>query len=295
MPRNLDLNTLRAFATVASTGGVTRAAGLLNLTQSAVSMQVKRLEEALGVQLFVRTARGVMLTPEGEQTLSYARRLCALNDELLERMRSEAPARQLRLGVPHDIVSGVIPRVLRTFAAEYPHVRVALTASSTNRLKQELAGGEQDLILGTEAAADASGRVIACLPLIWVGAAGGTAWTRRPLPLAFPSTCLFRAAAQAALDTAGIPWVMGVEADSSRSIDAGVSADLAVQTVLDGFFDGRDMEAIPHAGALPDLGEMAITLYRRDAEPDPVRDRLADLLTQEYGALRSRPRLTVAG
>src|SRR4028118_1391061 len=86
MPRNLDLTALRSFVTVADSGGVTRAAGLLNLTQSAVSMQLKRLEESLGLGLLDRSGRGVSITPTGELLVSYARRLLQLNDEALGRL-----------------------------------------------------------------------------------------------------------------------------------------------------------------------------------------------------------------
>ena len=88
MPRNLDLAAIRSFVTVADVGGVTRAAGYLNLTQSAVSMQIKRLEESLGLQLFLRAARKLALSAEGEQLLSYGRRMLALNDEVLSRFAS---------------------------------------------------------------------------------------------------------------------------------------------------------------------------------------------------------------
>src|SRR4028118_150133 len=86
MPRNLDLTALRSFVTVADAGGVTRAAGLLNLTQSAVSMQLKRLEESLGLRLLDRSGRGVSLAPAGERLLGYARRMVALNDEAWARL-----------------------------------------------------------------------------------------------------------------------------------------------------------------------------------------------------------------
>ena len=88
MPRNLDLSALRSFVTVADVGGVTRAAGYLNLTQSAVSMQIKRLEDSLGMSLFLRAARKLALSPEGEQLLSYGRRMLALNDEALSALSS---------------------------------------------------------------------------------------------------------------------------------------------------------------------------------------------------------------
>ena len=104
MPRNLDLTALRSFVAVADAGGVTRAAGLLNLTQSAVSMQIKRLEEALGLTLLDRSRRGVALTAEGEQLLRYARRMVALNDEAVARMTANEYEGEITLGVPHDVV-----------------------------------------------------------------------------------------------------------------------------------------------------------------------------------------------
>ena len=158
MPRNLDLTALRAFATVAEAGGVTRAAGLLNLTQSAVSMQIKRLEQSLGREFFARTARRLTLTPEGEQLLGYARRMLELNDEALSRMTDGAYEGELRLGVPHDIVYPAIPRILARFAARYPRVRINLVSSFTDLMRDAFARGELDLMLSTEEGSDRRGR-----------------------------------------------------------------------------------------------------------------------------------------
>src|SRR6056297_186316 len=101
MPRNLDLTALRSFVAVADTGGVTRAAGLLNLTQSAVSMQLKRLEESLNTSLLDRSGRTIGLTTQGEQLLSYARRMLQLNDEIYGRLTATEFEGELKLGVPH--------------------------------------------------------------------------------------------------------------------------------------------------------------------------------------------------
>ena len=111
--RNLDVTTLRSFVAVADLGGVTKAAGFLHLTQSAVSMQLKRLEELLGVGLLDRAGRGICLTPAGEQLLGYARRMVALNDEVVRRLSDDEFEGEVRLGVPHDIVYPAIPRVLQ--------------------------------------------------------------------------------------------------------------------------------------------------------------------------------------
>ena len=125
MPRNLDLTALRSFTAVADAGGVTRAAAQLNLTQSAVSMQLKRLEESLGLPLLDRSARTIALTAQGEQLLAYARRLLALNDEAWGRLTHPAFEGVLDFGVPHDIIYPHVPGVLRHFSAEYPRVQAA--------------------------------------------------------------------------------------------------------------------------------------------------------------------------
>ncbi|MEC7300486.1 MAG: LysR family transcriptional regulator, partial [Pseudomonadota bacterium] len=102
--RNLDMTALRSFVAVADHGGVTRAAGVLNFTQSAVSMQLKRLEEMLGLSLLDRTTRKIALTAEGEQLLGYARRIIDLNDEAMSRLTSDVFEGEIVIGVPHDIV-----------------------------------------------------------------------------------------------------------------------------------------------------------------------------------------------
>lgn len=289
MPRNLDLTALRSFVAVAEAGGVTRAAGFLNLTQSAVSMQLKRLEDSLDLQLLDRSGRGIALTAAGEQLLGYARRMLQLNDEVYARLTHQAFEGEVILGVPHDIVYPAIPQVLQRFNAEYPRVKVQLLSSYTRNLKAQFARGACDLILTTEDICDAGGETLRSLPLIWVGAPGGHAWKQRPLRLAYEHNCLFRSTVQAALDTAGIPWEMAVESDSTRTIEASVSADLAVHTSLAGM-EPPYLERIPHNGALPELTGKKINLYVAEMAASPVVQDLAGLIRQAY-AKAGRPQL----
>ncbi|MDD9717050.1 LysR family transcriptional regulator [Dinoroseobacter sp. PD6] len=284
MPRNLDLTALRSFVSVAESGGVTKAAGMLNLTQSAVSMQLKRLEENLGLALLDRTGRGVALTPTGDQLLSYARRMLALNDEVYARMTDHAFEGQIALGVPHDIVYPAIPQVLARFTQEFPRVRVDLISSFTVQLKEYLADGSCDLILTTEDAAGPGGEALVELPLIWLGAVGGQAWRKRPLPLAFEQSCLFRDSVQRALDAAGIEWTMRVQAESARTIEPIVAADMGVHAVLEGT-EPAHLERIAHGGELPKLTTKKIVLYGHKGGQDPVRDALAGLVRQAYAQL----------
>lgn len=282
MPRTLDLTTLRSFVAVADSGGVTRAAGLLNLTQSAVSMQIRRLEEMLGCALFIRAARRMALTPEGEQLLSYARRMVALNDEAMLRMTCSSFEGEIRLGVPNDIVYPAIPAILKQLAGAFPRVRVNLASSFTVMLKEGFARGAFDAILTTEAAPSAGGEVLARRDLVWVGAEGGRAWQRRPLRLGFKDTCIFRGIAQAALEHAGLSWETAYEGESEQAIEATVAADLAVSARMEGGLPAGTA-TIDHRGALPGLGALAICLYAAPTLTGPAAAALIQAIRAAYG------------
>lgn len=290
MVRNLDMTSLRSFVAVADSGGVTKAAGYLHLTQSAVSMQLKRLEETLGVSLLDRANRGVSLTAEGEQLLSYARRMLALNDEVYTRLTANDFKGEIVLGVPHDIVYPTIPAVLKEFNAAFPRMRVQLLSSYTRKLRQQFERGECDLALTTEESCGEGGETLAEKRLIWVGAPDGTSWRQRPLRLAFEHNCYFRAPVQKRLDEAGIPWEMAVESDSTRTVEASVSADLAVHTVIDGM-EPPYLERIPHGGALPELHSLRINLYQSQHARGPAEIALAELIRAGFkGASLPRSR-----
>ena len=282
MIRNLDLTALRSFVTVAETGGVTKAAHQLNLTQSAVSMQLKRLEEMLQLPLLDRAGRGVSLTPHGEQLLGYGRRILNLNDEVISRMTHQGFEGVIRLGVPTDIVYPHMPRILRRFDREFPRVKIHLISSYTNKLKEMIGQGAADLILTTEQNPDADGEVLTEQRLIWVGAPNGTAWRDRPLRLAFEQQCLFRPWAQKALDEAGIPWEMAVDTRATRTVEACVSADLAVHAMLESAASPY-LEPIPASAQLPILPTSKINIYRARPAIGKPTDALADMLRQAYG------------
>lgn len=281
MPRNLDLTSLRAFVAVAEAGGVTRAAGLLNLTQSAVSMQIKRLEDSMGRAFFLRGGRKLTLTGEGEQVLSYARRMLALNDELLARLSDDAWVGELRLGVPDDIVYPHIPGVLKRLAREYPRTRISLTSGYTKTLREGFEQSEYDVILTTEDRPADEAEVLTECDLVWMGATGGTAWQQRPLRLAFEERCKFRPIALDALDAAGIAWEMATTGRNCEVMAATAAADLAVTARLR--WAVPEGCAIIEAGnALPALGRIRIAMYCR-AGAGPVADALAAQLRCTYG------------
>ena len=283
MPRNLDLASLRSFVTVADVGGVTRTAGYLNLTQSAVSMQIKRLEEALGMTLFLRAARKLALSPEGEQLLSYGKRMLALNDEALSQLAATCCQGEIRLGVPHDVVYPAIPGILRRMAQAYPRVRINLVSSFTVLMKQDFARGAFDVMLTTEETPDAAAEVLSTRDLVWVGAPDGNAWQRRPLRLGFKDTCIFRPRAQAVLEGAGVPWEMATGGESEQAVEATVAADLAVSVRMVGSIP-EGMAPISGENQLPAVGNMKLGLYRGSRRSDEAMDLLVSELRCAYGS-----------
>lgn len=274
MARNIDLSALRSFVAVAETGGVTRAAQRLHLTQSGVSMQLKRLEESLDVQLLAREGRGVALTKIGEELLAQARKLISLNDEIWEKMTSTPSEGALTLGIPHDIVYPLAPQVLKSFARDFPSVRVSLTSPPTSDLLKQFEAGEVDVILTTENGAQSGAETLARKPLVWIGAPGGRAWRRRPVPFASDPRCAFRKPSFEALEQAGIGWDWAIATGSDHATFASVAADLAVCALLKGT-ETFGLEEVPHGGELPELPMFNINLYANTDQGDALAERLA--------------------
>ena len=279
--QTLDLGTLRSFVTIADTGSMTRAAERLFLTQSAISMQIKRLETSLGFSVFERSTRGMMPTSEGEQLLRFAHQMLALNDEAMGRLTSPDYEGILRFGVPGDIVYPHIPQVLKQFTRDYPRVQIKFTTMGTHRLIQEYEQDLQDIVLTTEQGPREGGEVIVTHPLVWTGAIEGSSWKKRPLPLGFARHCAFRAGVTSALEAAGIPWSDQVISENEIAIEAMVAADLCVSAeLLTANLPGR--EAIDHLGQLPELPQHSIVLYYNDKRDNPIAHTLSEYLRRAH-------------
>ncbi len=259
--RTLDLGTLRSFVTIAETGSMTRAASRLHMTQSAISMQIKRLENSLNLSVFDRSMQGMSPTPSGDQLLSYARKMLELNDEAWGRLTAEEYEGRISVGVPSDIINPLIPRVLRDFTRDYPRVQVQLASSLTRKLLRQFSEGKHDLVLTTERKPGDGGEVLSTQRLIWTGAIGGTAWKKRPLPIGFSKGCAFRQTVITTLEEHGIEWRDVVVAEDEIAGFATISADLCVGAELE-FAEHAGREAIDHGGQLPLLADHSIVLYR---------------------------------
>lgn len=274
MPRNLDVAALRSFIAVADSGGVTKAAKRLHLTQSGVSMQLKRLEESLSAELFAREGRGVVLTKTGEELLADARRLVSLNDAIWERMTAPPPEGELTIGMPHDIVFPIAPLVLKRFNADYPGVRLSLISPNTAELLRLFEEGSCDVILTTEQAGVGTGETLSTKPLVWIGAPGGRAWRRRPTPLAFSPNCIFRKVAFDALERSGHGWEWTISTGSDDAIDAAIAADLAISAMMSGSAPAQT-EAVSHGEELPQLPMFEINLYTTSGRKAELAEQLA--------------------
>ncbi|WP_144109457.1 LysR family transcriptional regulator [Paraburkholderia sp. BCC1886] len=260
MTRNLDLDLIRTFVTVADSGSMTVAANLLHMTQGAVSQQVKRLEESLDCQLFVRSARKLELSREGEQFLVKARQLLRLNDEIWADTTGESLRGSLRVGVPFDLVTPLAP-ALKAFADTHPHVEISLVCAASPELNEAVQSGRVDVSLIEYVASEAEGEVVRIEPLVWVNGRGSEAWQKRPLPLSMvDERCAFRPVVLGALANMDIPWRTVFESGNIEATAAMVRAGLAVTTWLVSTVPA-DLEILsPHTAGLPTLPPFAICL-----------------------------------
>lgn len=284
MARNIDMALIRAFVAVAETGGMTRAGKLLNLTQAAVSQQVKRLEGFFGQELFVRERRDVRLTPRGERLLPHAQRLLSLNEEIFGLMTFPDFEGEVRLGVPHDIVQTFMPAVLKSFNRAWPRVRVAVVCGTTPCLRASLQRGDLDLTLTTELECGSEGETLLPDDLVWVGSRHGCAHQRDPLPVALgDNTCAFRKVATKAMALSGRDWRIACEDGNMAALYAALEADLSVAPMLASTIPSYLEVVSPEAG-LPDLPNFYINLRLPPTGANALAEELAGHIREQFGS-----------
>ncbi|MDO9489216.1 MAG: LysR substrate-binding domain-containing protein [Sphingomonadaceae bacterium] len=258
---NLDLDLLRAFATVAETGNMTSAGERLRRSQSAVSLQIKRLEDQLELRLFDRSPRSVRLTAAGERLLTHACAMLAMNDAILDELAEPALEGAVRLGTPEDFATTHLPTVLARFAESHPRVHLEVDCDLTLNLLDRFGAGEFDLVLvKREPSGGESGVRVWREPLVWAASPRFDPAQPGQLPLVVsPSPCVYRARAIGALDRAGRPWRIAYTCGSLAGSQAAVRAGLGV-TVLPRDMVPADLAAIDDPVELPDLHDTEIAL-----------------------------------
>jgi DNA-binding transcriptional LysR family regulator len=289
MARDIDIALLRAFTAVIETGSVTAAARLINRTQAAVSLQIKRLEDQLGVELFLREHKKLRLAAAGERLLAHAQKLVTLNDEVWAAMTTPAFQGKVRLGVPMDIVGTYIPSILRRFNQAWPRVEVTVDCQNSHDLLQALDAGEVDITLTTDESRLGSvarrTETLRMDQLVWIGAPNSRAQKQLPLPLAIGSpTCRFRPVALDALRSANRDWRLVSEVANDLAQKALVLADIAVSTDLRSSIQANLVELGPDAG-LPALPSFAINLSLPITRTSDTAEELARHIRTDF-ALR---------
>jgi DNA-binding transcriptional LysR family regulator len=222
-----DPELLRSFVAVAQNGGFTRAAKMLNSTQSTISAQIRRLEEEAGRALFVRSTRSVQLTSAGEMLLGYARTILCLHEDARQRLSGTPHVGRLRLGAAEDLADTWLPEVLRSFGRQYPAVRVELEIGIGITLFKMLATRELDLVVGGRCDGQTQGRRLWKEPLVWVFSADAEVPTVLPLAF-FPEPCPYREAALRALAGSTRQWHIACTSSSLAGVRAACMAGLAV-------------------------------------------------------------------
>jgi DNA-binding transcriptional LysR family regulator len=281
-----DLDVMRSFAAGIELGSFAKAADRLSRSTSAVSAQLKKLEDQAGTPLLRKAGRGMVLTEAGEVMLAYARRLLELNDEAASAVRGVQLAGRVRLGLQEDFGENVLPEVLGHFRRAHPKLRVEVQLARNAVLMDSLSAGRLDLALAWETElAVPNAEHVETLPMCWIVGRDGTAAILRepgePLPLVvLDAPCLMRTAATQALDHAGVPWRIAFTSPSLAGTWAAVKAGLgiSVRTPLGLPADLRALDA--RDADLPALPRLGLALYRGDAESPPAVARLAELIRQ---------------
>lgn len=281
-----DLDVLRTFTTGVDLGSFAKAADRLGRSTSAVSAQLKKLEQQAGTPIFQKSGRGLALTDAGETMLAYARRLLDLNDEAASAIHGIELEGWVRLGLQEDFGETLLPNILGQFARAHPKVRIEARVARNAELLERVASGRLDLALAWNNSAPLSNseRVME-VPMCWVGSINpDMAWQKsgnEPLPLAaLEAPCLLRTAAINALDRAGIAWRLAFISPSLGGLWAATAAGLGLTIRTPIGLPGTVQAIPPGANGLPLLPNLGLDLYRADAEPSPVTARLAPIILQ---------------
>lgn len=284
----LDLDVLRTFVAIAETGSFTTASVAVFRTPSAVSMQIKKLEDILGRSVFVRDARSVTMTSDGEMLLGYARRMLAINREAVAKFIIPDIIGLVRLGSPDDYGERVLPNVLKRFAQSHPSVAVDVTIDQSQNLRKRMEDRRLDLTLMTVSskAVPADAEILLTEEIVWGGALGGCAHLREPLPVSiWEEGCAWRIRAMEALGREGRNYRVAYMSAHTAGQRAAISADLAVAPLPKSFI-GDGLTILGPKDGLPELGTYNLVMVMAPDASAPVR-AAADHIRATFEAFRT--------
>ena len=285
MAHMLDSDQLRTFLAIADAGSFTRAADIVHKTQSAVSMQMKRLEERLGRDIFERDGRASKLTEDGERLLDYARRIVRLNNECVASFAETDLVGRVRFGLPDDYADRYLPEILATFSRSNPRAEVTVVCEPTPMLVEKMADGELDLAIITHVDGRGTSEVVRSEQLLWVTSARHCVHDEAVLPLALGrATCNWRASAISTLEESGRSFRIAYVSWNSTAVGAAVLAGLAVGTLPESAIR-PGMRILGARDGFPPLPSCKIGLVLGSREPNALADALADQIRQSLDNL----------
>ncbi|MGE0499378.1 MAG: LysR substrate-binding domain-containing protein [Rhizobiaceae bacterium] len=288
----LDLDVLRTFVAIAETGSFTSAANAVFRTPSAVSMQIKKLEDILGRAVFSRDARSVALTTDGEMLLGYARRMLAINREAVAKFIVPDITGVVRLGSPDDFGERLLPHVLKRFSQSHPSIAVDVVIDQSVNLRRRMDDRTLDITLLTNSVKVSldGAEVLMTEPVVWAGAKGGCAHMREPVPVSlWEEGCAWRASAVDALGRQGRNYRVAYMSAHTAGQRAAILSDLAIAPLPKSFI-GSDMVELTEADGLPEMGTYSLCMVvAQDAQP-PVK-AAADHIRATFDLFRETGRL----
>ena len=287
---NMDIDFLRTLVSAEDLGGMNRAAEHVGRSQSAVSQQMRKLEQKLGHRLFRKQGRGLELTEAGQLLLIYARRMLALNDEAVAALQGAGLEGAVRFGLPSDFAETWLPAALGQFKRTHPLIRVEANVDRNSVLRDKLNKGQLDLVMFFGDSLSPNGERLARLPMVWIGSSQRAWRTGEPVPLVlFEAPCVFRKAGIEALDAAGIPWRIAFTSPSLAGLWAAVDAGLGISPRTTAHVP-RSLQVLGKRDKLPKLPSIDLSLCDRGRPLTPAASRLkrilADTIPLSLSAIR---------
>ena len=277
---SIDTDVLRTFVAIADQGGFTRAGEQVNRTQSAVSMQMKRLEEdVLQRKLFERDGRHVRLTPEGQVLLGYARRILKLHSEVFNTLREPHMVGLVRIGTPDDYVMRYLPGILKRFSKAYPLIQIEMHCESSPILMQR-----RDLALTviSREPGNEMGELLRNERMVWVAAPCFCLDDHSALPLAISGMDSFCTQwTRAALDAIGRDYRLAYHSSNGAAIQAVVGAGLAVTVSMESLVT-EDLRVLGSEEGFPPLPSVNLRLLRNPGMTSPITECLAEYILEGF-------------
>jgi len=283
----LEIDLLRTLVAVADTGSFTRAGDEVLRSQSAVSLQMKKLESVIGRALFQPRGRTVALTEDGRMLVAHARRILRMHQDALSDFSARDESGSVQLGTPDDYADAFLPRLLSRFSSLYPRIRVDVRCEPTPKLLDLLGQGELDLCIASSSVGQEEGVVLQREPVVWIAAPDAFPQEEDPVPLAlFSQPCIFHDWALKGMGTAGRRYRIAYTSSNLSALHAAVGAGLAVGVMAKSSCL-PEFRLLGSSDGFPRLPDVSISLIKSTKSGSSARERLADHIIRTFDSFDS--------